>query len=176
MLFRSVTGLVPGFSSDVLGRAGGLLLVPAGLAPSSVSPFAVALLGAVAVGLALLWLRGRRTPRPIRRAPSWACGARLEPQMQYSALGYTKPIRLVFEPVLLAGSELEVLEEGSPYFARRMRHRTSTPEWIERGLYRPFVDAALRTSERMRRVQAGSLALYLTYLLATLVALLLWGR
>ena len=175
-LARPVTGLVPGFSSDVLGRAGGLLLVPAGLAPSSVSPFAVAVLGAVAVGLALLWLRGRRTPRPIRRAPSWACGARLEPQMQYSALGYTKPLRLVFEPVLLAGSELEVLEEGSPYFARRMRHRTSTPEWIERGLYRPFVDAVLRTSERVRRVQAGSLALYLTYLLATLVALLLWGR
>ncbi len=96
--------------------------------------------------------------------------------MQYSALGYTKPLRLVFEPVLLSGSELEVLEEGSPYFARRLRHRSAVPQWVEQWLYRPFVTAVLRTSEQARRVQAGSLHVYLGYLLATLVALLLWGR
>lgn len=173
---RPVQVLLPGFEPASLARLGGLLLVPAGLAPSSVSPFVLAMLGAMFVALAVWGLRGRGRVRTVRRAPSWACGARLEPQMQYSALGYTKPLRLVFEPVLLSGSELEVLEEGSPYFARRLRHRSVVPQWVEQWLYRPFVTAVLRTSEQARRVQAGSLHVYLGYLLATLVALLLWGR
>jgi hydrogenase-4 component B len=46
----------------------------------------------------------------------------------------------------------------------------------EQWLYRPFAQAVLWTSERMRRLQAGSLHLYLAYLLATLVGLLLWAR
>jgi hydrogenase-4 component B len=96
--------------------------------------------------------------------------------MQYSALGFTKPLRLIFEPVLRAQRELEVLEVGSPYFARRYRYRTGLPAVFEQMLYQPFVQGVLWTSEQLRRLQAGSLHLYLAYLLATLVALLLWSR
>ena len=123
-----------------------------------------------------MWLRGHGGAREVRRAPSWACGARLDARMQYSSLGFTKPIRLVFKPVLLSESELEVLEEGSPYFARKLRHRSGMPELIERALYTPLVQGVLWTSERARQLQAGSLHLYLSYLLVTLVALLLWAR
>ena len=173
---RPVAMLLPEFDAASLAEAGGFLLVPAGLAHSSVSPFAVAVLGVGFAALALLWLRGRAAARPVRSAPSWAGGGKLEPHMQYSALGYTTPIRLVFKPVLMAESELEVLEEGSPYFARKLRHRSGVPQWIERVLYTPVVQGALWLSERARTVQAGSLHVYLGYLLATLVALLLWGR
>ena len=96
--------------------------------------------------------------------------------MQYSALGFTKPLRLIFEPVLRAHRDVEVLEEGSPYFARRVRYRHAVPALYEQYLYQPFVQAVLWTSEQMRRLQAGSLHLYLAYLLVTLVALLLWAR
>ena len=85
-------------------------------------------------------------------------------------------IRLVFKPVLSPESELEVLEEGSPYFARKLRHRSGVPEHIERLLYTPVVQAVLWVSTQARQLQAGSLHLYLGYLLATLVALLLWAR
>ncbi len=173
---RPVTLLLPTFDAGSLAEAGGFLLVPAGLAHSSVSPFAIAVLGAIFGGLAVLWMRGRGAARAVRTAPSWACGVKLAPHMQYSALGYTKPIRLVFKPVLMAESELEVLEEGSPYFARKLRHRSGVPQWIERALYTPVVQGALWASERVRALQAGSLHVYLGYLLATLVALLLWGR
>lgn len=173
---RPVAMLLPTFDAGSLAEAGGFLLVPAGLARSSVSPFAVAVLGALFAGLALLWMRGRGAAKPVRTAPSWACGVKLEPHMQYSSLGYTKPIRLVFKPVLMAESELEVLEEGSPYFARKLRHRSGVPQWIERSFYTPLVQGTLWLSDRLRALQSGSLHLYLGYLLATLVALLLWGR
>ena len=173
---RPVAVLLPEFDAGTLSAASGFLLVPAGLAPSSVSPFAVAVLVALFAGLAFLWLRGHGGAREVRRAPSWACGAALDARMQYSALGFTKPIRLVFKPVLTPESELEVLEEGSPYFARKLRHRSGVPERIERLVYTPVVQAVLWTSARARQLQDGSLHLYLSYLLATLVALLLWAR
>ena len=56
------------------------------------------------------------------------------------------------------------------------RYRAGLPAVFEQLLYKPFVQAVLWTSEQMRRLQAGSLHLYLAYLLATLVALLLWAR
>ncbi len=173
---RPIAALLPEFDATTLAGAGGFVLVPAGLAPSSVSPFAVAILIALFAGMAFMWLRGHGGAREVRRAPSWACGARLDARMQYSSLGFTKPIRLVFKPVLLSESELEVLEEGSPYFARKLRHRSGMPELIERALYTPLVQGVLWTSERARQLQAGSLHLYLSYLLVTLVALLLWAR
>ena len=78
--------------------------------------------------------------------------------------------------MLRSRSEVEVLEEGSPYFARRLRYRSAMPAVFEQWLYQPFVQAVLWTSEQIRRLQGGSLHLYLAYLLATLVALLLWAR
>lgn len=173
---RPVALLLPQFDATALAGAGGFTLEPAGLARSSVSPFVVAVMVSLFGAFAVLWLRGHGGAQPVRRAPSWACGVKLDARMQYSALGFTKPLRLVFKPVLLPESELEVLEEGSPYFARKLRHRSGVPERIERAVYAPVVQAVLWTSARARQLQAGSLHLYLGYLLVTLVALLLWAR
>ena len=85
-------------------------------------------------------------------------------------------MRLIFEPVLRPTRELDVLEEGSPYFARKLRYRSAVPALFEQMLYQPFVQAVLWTSEQVRRLQTGSIHLYLAYLLATVVGLLLWGR
>jgi hydrogenase-4 component B len=169
--------LLPGFDAYRMSAANGFQLVPAGLQRASVSPIAVlALLGIFAL-IARVWLRAARGPlQSVRVSPSWSCGTPLEPQMQYSALGFTKPLRLIFEPVLRATREVEVLERGSPYFAKRYKFRAGMQPVFEEWLYQPAVQAVLWTSEQARRLQTGSLHLYLAYLLATLVALLLWAR
>jgi len=172
-----LAALLPGFDAATLASGAGLALVPAGLGASSVSPLAVALLIALFALLARLVLRGARGPgRALRRAPSWSCGAPLGERMQYSALGFAKPLRLVFEPVLRVRGEVEAVGEGSHVFARRVRYRGAMPAVFENLFYQPFVQAVLWTSQQARRLQAGSLHLYLAYLLATLVALLLWAR
>jgi hydrogenase-4 component B len=172
-----IAGLLPGFDSRSLSHVFGLALGSAGLVSASMSPVVAALLVLFFAGLAYVWIRtSSGGPRQIRRGPSWSCGAPLQPHMQYSALGFTKPLRLIFEPVLHAHRDLEVLEEGSPYFARRVRYHHAVPALYEQYLYQPFVQGVLWTSEQMRRLQTGSLHLYLAYLLVTLVALLLWAR
>jgi formate hydrogenlyase subunit 3/multisubunit Na+/H+ antiporter MnhD subunit len=171
-----LAALLPGFDATTLTGGAGLTLVPARPGIASVAPAAAAALLVAAALLAFAWLRAVRGARGVRRAPSWSGGVPLEPRMEYSALGFTKPLRLVFMPVLRAERQVEVLEAGSPYFAKHVRYRTGVPAVYEQWLYRPFAQAVLWTSERMRRLQAGSLHLYLAYLLATLVALLLWAR
>ena len=172
-----LAALLPGFDTASLTQGAGFALIPAGTGAASVAPAVVAGVLVTAALLARLWLRLVRGARPaVRIAPSWSGGAPLGARMQYSALGFTKPLRLVFEPVLHAQRELEVLAGGTPYFARRYRYRTAVPALFERHLYQPFVQAVLWMSEQMRRLQTGSLHLYLAYLLATLVALLIGYR
>lgn len=169
--------LLPGFDAALLSADAGFALVPAGLERASASPIAVIALLLLFAMIARLWLYGARgATRIVRRSPSWSCGAPLGPRMQYSALGFTKPLRLIFEPILRVQREVEVLEGGSPYFARRVRFRSGVTPVFEQLVYQPVVQAVLWTSEQVRRVQTGSLHIYLGYLLATLVALLLWAR
>ncbi|MFN8587516.1 MAG: proton-conducting transporter membrane subunit [Candidatus Eisenbacteria bacterium] len=169
--------LLPGFDAARLAEDAGFRLVPAGLQTSSIAPAVAALLIAFFAVLARVWLRAGRGGAPaVRVEPSWACGGVLDARMQYSALAFTKPLRLIFEPVLHAEREVEVLEQGSPYFAKQYQYRSALPAVFENALYQPFVQAVLWTSEQARRLQTGSLHLYLAYLLATLVGLLLWAR
>lgn len=143
-----IAALLPEFDAPALQGVGGLTLQPELLQSGSISPLAVALLLALFAGVAILWLRVGTGPRAVRRSPSWSGGAPLGPRMQYSSLGFTRPLRLIFAPVLRG----------------------------ERIVLAPIVQTVLWVAEKARRMHTGSLHLYLAYLLATLVALLLWGR
>ncbi|MCC6350287.1 MAG: hypothetical protein IT347_11940 [Candidatus Eisenbacteria bacterium] len=176
-LAAPLAALLPGFDAASLAGHAGFSLLPGLAGGASIAPAVVALLIGLFALLALAALRvARGERRALRRAPSWTCGTLPDARAQYTALGLTKPLRLVFEPVLRARREVEVLEEGSPYFGRRLRYRSALPAVFEQWLYRPFVQTVLWTSEQARRLQTGSLHLYLAYLLATLVGLLLWSR
>jgi hydrogenase-4 component B len=176
-LAAPLAALLPDFDTARLAGAAGFTLLPGREGGASIAPAAVALLVGLFALIALGWLRGTRGQRRVlRRAPSWTCGAPTEPRAQYTALGLTKPLRLIFEPVLRSQREVDVLEGGSPYFARKLRYRSAVPAVFDQWLYQPFVLAVLWTSEQVRRLQTGSLHLYLAYLLATLVGLLLWAR
>jgi hydrogenase-4 component B len=172
-LAAPLAALAPGFDVATLSTLDGLVLTPLGGSFASVSPLSVAVLVALFGLLPLAALALARLRSPIRRAPSWACGVRLDARQQYSALGFTKPLRLIFGPLLRAERELEVLEEGSPYFGNKYRYHSGVPPLVERLLYEPLVQAVLWTSEQARRLQAGNLHLYMLYLLVTLVVLLL---
>ncbi len=175
-LAAPLAALMPGFDATALSSWDGLVLAPLGPAIASISPLSIALLVALFAALPFAVLALVRLRTPIRRAPSWACGTRLNSRQQYSALGFTKPLRLIFGPLVRAERELEVLEEGSPYFGHKYRYTSGLPPLAERLFYEPLVQAVLWTSEQARRLQAGNLHLYMLYLLITLVVLLLGAR
>ncbi len=167
-------GLWPGGAVRLVAAAAGLLggagavPIPASLAGlSSIG----ALFLALTAGLALLRFRLLRG-RPVEQAGTWGCGyAHSSPRMQYSAASFADPILAPFSSALRVRTRASLPEGTFPAAAHFERHvgdmageRFLVPVW------RRFLHTALR----LKVIQHGRMQLYLVYVLATVVGLLLW--
>ncbi len=142
----------------------------------TVSTLGIALMGICLLPIPfVLWLFfGRRTK--VRIGPTWDCGLRgLTPQMEYTATGFSKPIRMIFKALFRPRREVQREYDYSPYFAKTLRFESHIEEAFVTRLYRPLNRAILRLSRRMRALQAGSIQAYLIYIFVTLVLLLLFA-
>jgi hydrogenase-4 component B len=164
LLFGPLVGLAP-WSNGVPTRAG--LALPGTGSLSGV--WIAALLVAVTAGLLLL--RGKRSAAP---APTWACGQPLEPALLWTSAGFTKPLRLVLEAVLRPQREIAVRSEGG--VLREVSYSGHVPHLIEDRLYAPLERVALAAATHARRLQSGSLGVYVSYLAGLVLALLAAAR
>jgi hydrogenase-4 component B len=142
----------------------------------TVSTLGIALMGMCLLPIPLvLWLLfGRRTK--VRIGPTWDCGLRgLTPQMEYTATGFSKPIRMIFKALFRPRREVQREYDYSPYFAKTLRFESHIEEAFVTRIYRPLNRAILRLSRRMRALQAGSIQAYLIYIFITLLLLLLFA-
>jgi len=141
----------------------------------------VSTLGILLVGICLLpvplvlWLFfGRRTQ--VRIGPTWDCGLKgLTPQMEYTATGFSKPLRMIFKALFRPRREVQREYDYSPYFATSLRFESHVEEAFVTRLYRPFKRMVLLLSRRMRALQAGSIQAYLIYIFITLLLLLMFA-
>src|SRR5437899_5861529 len=112
----------------------------------------------------------------IRIGPTWDCGLReLTPQMEYTASGFSKPIRMIFKALFRPRCEVQREYDFSPYFATTIRFESHVEEVFVRRMYRPLRILNLRVSRRVRALQAGSIHAYLLYIFVTLLLLLLFA-
>jgi hydrogenase-4 component B len=124
------------------------------------------------VPLAFKWALSRKTKKEI--GPTWDCGLPgLTPKMQYSATGFSKPLRMIFRGLFRPHRAVQTEFEFSRYFATTIRFESHIEETFEQRVYRPLLRKILRASRRMRALQAGSLQAYLIYIFITLLVLLL---
>jgi hydrogenase-4 component B len=164
LLFRPLVSLAP-WNSHVPASPG-LRLPGTGALP--VIAIGIVLVAGTA---ALALLRGRRVAAP---APAWACGQPAVPQLAWSGAGFTKPLRLVLETVLRPRREISVQEHGG--VITQIAYQGEVPNLIDERLYRPVARQALALAAYARRLQTGSLAVYVAYLIALVVAVLVAGR
>ena len=171
-----VSGIIAGISS---GLVGALPDSTTGLFEPVVGLDAVYAAGPLAVLLIALagatWLVSVRR-RTARRSPTWTGGIVPEAGFEYTASSYAKLIRLYYGPVLRPAREVSVeLHPGTP-FPRTVHYRGEVSHVIDERLYVPLHRAAIAVAQLVRRIQSGSLQLYLAYAVAALVALLLVAR
>jgi hydrogenase-4 component B len=123
----------------------------------------------------VLWLLfGRRTQ--VRVGPTWDCGLRgLTPHMEYTATGFSKPLRMIFKALFRPRREVQREYDYSPYFTTTLRFESHIEEAFVTRLYRPLNRAILRLSARSRGLQAGSIQAYLIYIFVTLLLLLMFA-
>ncbi len=162
--------------SAQLIMGGGLVLSTGAPAAGTISMMGITLagLGLLVVPL-LLWLAfGRRAK--TRVGPTWDCGLQgLTPQMEYTATGFTKPIRMIFKALFRPRSAVQREYDFSPYFTTTIRFESHVEEVFQTRIYRPLNRLVLRLSRRLRALQAGSIQAYLIYIFITLVLLLLFA-
>ena len=176
-LFDPVTLLLTGeHLSDLPTLASGFVLGSARESGGTVSTLGLVLTGLCLLPIPLvLWLLlGRKAKTRI--GPTWDCGLKgLTPSMEYTATGFSKPIRMIFKALFRPRREVQREYDYSPYFAKTLRFESHIEEAFVSRLYRPLNRGILRLSRRMRALQAGSIQAYLIYIFLTLLLLLLFA-
>ncbi|MHB8172939.1 MAG: proton-conducting transporter transmembrane domain-containing protein, partial [Nitrospirota bacterium] len=149
----------------------------AGVGSSGVMP--VTLLGSMLAGAAFIFvfplLAGGR--RKTAKADPWDCGLKqLTPRMQYTATAFTHPLRRIFKKIYKPRKEVRIEYIVKPFFIRDIEYRSEITPFFETYFYRPLTRALNSSAYFAKRLQSGNLQLYLGYILATLVVLLVvWG-
>jgi hydrogenase-4 component B len=162
--------------SQQLTAANGLVLSGVVAQGGTVSTLGLSLMMLCLLPVPLvLWALFSRRAR-TRIAPTWDCGLRgLTPQMEYTATGFSKPLRMIFKTLFRPRREVQREYDFSPYFATTLRFESHVEEMFQTRIYRPLRWLVLRASRRLRALQAGSLQAYLIYIFVTLLALLLFA-
>jgi len=115
--------------------------------------------------------------RAKKLTATWACGLPgLDERMQYTSTAFSKPLRRVFSQVYKADRRLDVLPADQPYFPASISYRSVRTTSFEKSLYRPGVDALVSAAHRLRQLQTGNIQIYLLYIFAALIALLMFMR
>ena len=162
--------------SSQLSLANGLVLTSLTGKTGTISTLGIVLmlfcLLPIPAGVGWVFARHSKT----RRGPTWDCGQReLTPHMEYTATGFSKPIRMIFKALFRPRRDVQREYDFSPYFATTIRFESHVEEVFVRRLYRPLRILILRVSRRVRALQAGSIHAYLLYIFVTLLLLLLFA-
>ncbi|MEQ9729348.1 MAG: hydrogenase 4 subunit B [Candidatus Methanoperedens sp.] len=122
--------------------------------------------------LLALALGGRTSARTYE---TWGCGQPTTTgRNEYTATGFSKPIRMWFSSIYRSHREIQTSYAGSPFFKERFVFDTQIEPIFEKYLYEPAVWLALTVSRILRVIQTGSIHLYLLYILITLVIALIY--
>ena len=161
-LAAGLAGLSPGAADALLAPVrGGLtnVLIAAGA------------LAAIVALLALL--RGLLQRRRSRaRAGTWDCGYVLpSARMQYTSSSFAQPLTGMFRSLLRTR---RVSAEVSGLFPAKASLSTETPDVFSDHVYHPVFGGIGSLFTRLRWLQHGRLQLYVLYVAAALLALLIW--
>ncbi|MET0501803.1 MAG: hydrogenase 4 subunit B [Candidatus Binatia bacterium] len=152
------------------------LQTPAIFGQMSPTFIAFALLFLLGLVPSILWLL--RLNRRYRLSDSWGCGrVGQTARMEYTAAAFAEPLKRVFAEIYRPMKELTVdFHPGSKYFVQSIEYRNEITPWFDQSLYRPFLQSATFVAQQVRRLQAGSLHLYLLYIAIVLTVLLVVAR
>lgn len=176
--------LVPAFSSvaasvtsqSAVTAASGAIMYPALTSQATMSTplLFVFLLGLITLPLILTALAGGMRAGTRRDEAPWACGYEYGPRMSYTAASFAQPLRVVFAAIYKPKTHLSGPKYTlDSYFEGNVHYDVHASELWEEYIYRPLVEAVKKTASLISRLQAGSLHLYLLYIVVVLVVLLL---
>ncbi|MGI6451082.1 MAG: proton-conducting transporter membrane subunit [Desulfitobacteriia bacterium] len=158
---------------------GGLFLLyyPLNNSANSISPLAFLIVFIAITLFSLLILRIIGGKYIERQYGTWDCGYEaLTSRMQYSATGFSKPIKIVFK-ILFRPARRITVEGSSLYHPESIKYSTSSSSIFEDLLYNPTFKAIKRFAKKITfRIQTGNIHNYLIYIFVTILILMMYNR
>ena len=139
----------------------------------SVPLIALALIFVASAGWALAGTGRKR----VCEGKTWGCGYyNLDSRTEYTATAFSKPFRIAFSFFLLPYTKTEKIRE-SFYHVKSFKYEVFTTPVFRRYIYEPALKAIIGTAKTMRKIQPGSIHVYLAYIFVTILALIIFmGR
>jgi hydrogenase-4 component B len=143
------------------------------ISPTLVAGGLVLILALIPAAMALF-----RVNRSLRMSETWGCGRTGQtPRMEYTSTAFAEPLRRVFAELYRPTKELSIdFHPDSKYFVESIEYKSEITPLFDRFFYTPLLNAVQFISNQVRRLQAGSLHLYLFYIVILLILLLLVAR
>ncbi|WP_425060664.1 Hydrogenase-4 component B [Sporomusa carbonis] len=151
------------------------VIVQSGLVTANIEMPAVAALVLLSGGVAVTLYRLYGKPQ-VTQGETWTCGIVPTARMEYTATGFSKPVRLAFRAILRPQRETLVDSNPNRYFGRRLSYHISITDIFSQ-FYRPINTGIINAAQFMKAIQTGSVQLYIGYITAiTVLALFLSTR
>ena len=107
---------------------------------------------------------------------TWDCGYyKIGARNEYTATAFSKPFRVAFSFFLMPYRKTQKIRE-SFYHVKSFAYETHTTPVFKRYIYQPLLSLVFKSAKSMRRIQLGSIHLYLAYIFITLVLLIAFIR
>ncbi len=172
---KALTGVAGNvLSLDTAGVSFGpnaLILAPASGSQTYLStPLIFA--GLAVFGAGVVFYYRRINKRAVRMFKTWDCGYyRLSARNEYTATAFSKPFRVAFAFLLQPYRRTHKIWE-SFYQVRSFKYETHTTPVFKKYFYDPLLQLIFSAAGFMRRIQPGSIHLYIGYIFATVVLLI----
>ena len=106
---------------------------------------------------------------------TWNGGTYPTRRQQYSATGFSKPLRRAFGSILNPQRRTEYIRKEHDYFGRKLKVHLEIPALFTEKLYKPVQTWMISSSSAFRHIQEGSVSLYIGYTMIAMICVLIWG-
>lgn len=107
---------------------------------------------------------------------TWDCGASLNPRMEITATSFSRSIISMFSGILKPTKQIDIEyhDANVRYFTKSSTVILGISNVYKNYIYGPLTAVIIRISDVAKRIQCGNVNLYLLYIFATVIALLIW--
>ena len=134
----------------------------------SVSSIALLLVAIILITAFFVYRLGAKP----KKYGTWDCGYyKINARNEYTATAFSKPFRIAFGFFLKPYRKTEKIRE-SFYHIKTFKYGTFTTSIFKEYIYKPILTFTFGSGRLMRRIQPGSIHLYIAYIFATIVTLI----
>jgi hypothetical protein len=143
---------------------------------NSITPLSLLAILAGIIILVLIVVRIIGGKYITRKYGTWDCGYEaLSARMQYTATGFSKPLKIVLRVLFRPSRELKKTGD-LPYHPEKMEYTVASESIFEKHLYEPVTNFVQNLSKKFKySVQTGSIRRYLGYIFLALIAVMLYN-